>query len=536
MEKVYQKWSTVLLLLILLVVPFSASAKIKLQMRTPASPDRVKQFDGSTFAYVRDENQGELDINLIDPAHPNITVYATAEYDNASLGSGKTITVTYHVDDVQTGGIPTSDSEFYEAPDPFTVNDGEITRYSSLTLSLSPEQFISKTKEYDGSDTAVFIREWPQLLNTVGTYTNIHITNIEAKYTNGNIFVGYNKTISITITIGGADAQYYEAPVVPNIMGASITQKPLTVTGVTVDDKTYDGTKTAIISDYGTLHGIVGSDEVYLSTEETTALYADKDAGENKQVSIHYVLGGVFRGQYRAPIDDNTKTSTISPLPLDVTGTTIDEKQYDGNTSANIDEEGTLNTVLAGDKVNLVVANARYASSDAGSHAVTADFSLSGRDAKNYTLRSTPQLNGVINPRQLTVTSPSIEDTKVYDGNNSCRIISAGTLGNVVSGEEGKITLNATAEYDNENVGYHKTVNITYTITEQNGKHNYIAPTLSQSKFADITAKQLYIENFEIDTTKEYDKSITAIVRNQGYLTGVVDSDYGTSTMNYDIY
>ncbi len=533
MEKVYRKWSTLLVLLMLLTVPYSASAKIKLQMLTHASPDREKQFDGNTYANVKDENQGVFDRNLLDPAHPNVTVYATAEYDNANLGSGKTITITYHVDDVQTGLVPTSDAEYYEAPDPISVHDGEITRYSSLTLSLSPEQFISKTKVYDGTDTAVLIAGWPQLLNTVGTYTDIHITNIEAKYTNNNRFVGYNKySISIVVTIDGADAQYYNPPVVPSIMGASITPKQLTVTGVTVTDKPYDGTKTAVISDYGTLQGIVGSDDVYISTEETTAHYGDKDAGENKQVSIHYVLGGAFRGQYIAPFDDNAKKSTITPLPLDVAGTTVAEKYYDGTTSANIDEEGTLNTVLEGDKVNLVVANARYASSDAGSHGVTADFSLSGRDAKNYVLRSTPQLNGVINPRQLTVTSPSIEDSKVYDGNTTSRILSAGTLGNVVSGDEGNITFEATAEYDDENVGFHKPVNVTYIIYEQNGKHNYIAPSLLQPKYADITAKQLYIVDFEIDSTKVYDKNTTAVVKNNGSLTGVVYEDQGKVTIS----
>lgn len=529
MEKVYRKWSTVLVLLILLLVPLSASAKIKLQMLTHASPDRVKPFDGSTTAVVR--NQGVLDKSLVDPAHPNIKVSATAEYDNANLGSGKTITITYHVEGDETSG-PTSDNEYYEAPDPISVHDGEITRYSFLSLSLSPEQFISRTKVYDGTDTAVFIREWPQLTNTVGQYTDIHISNIEARYTNNNRFVGYNKFISIAITIDGPHAQYYNPPVVANISGASITPKQLTVTGVTVADKPYDGTKTAVISDYGTLQGIVGSDDVYISTEETTALYGDKNAGENKPVSIHYVLDGVYSGQYIAPLDDNTKTSTISPLPLDITGTTVAEKYYDGTTSANIDEEGTLNTVLEGDKVNLVVTNARYASPDAGSHGVTADFSLSGRDAINYVLNATPQLNGVINPRQLTASSLTIEDTKVYDGNTVSRILSAGTLGNVVSGEEGNITFEASAEYDNENVGFHKPVTITYTITEQGGKHNYIAPSLSVPKYADITAKQLHIAGFEIDSAKVYDRTTTAVVKNSGSLTGVVYEDQGKVTIS----
>ena len=258
----------------------------------------------------------------------------------------------------------------------------------------------------------------------------------------------------------------------------------------------------------------------------------DKDAGENKQVSIHYILGGTFRGQYIAPLDDNTKKSTISPLPLDVTGTTVAEKYYDGTTFANIDEEGALNTVLEGDKVNLVVTNARYASPDAGSHGVTADFSLSGRDAINYVLNATPQLNGVINPRQLTASSRTIEDTKVYDGNTVSRILSAGTLGNVVSGEEGNITFEASAEYDNENVGFHKPVTVTYTITEQGGKHNYIAPAASQSKYADITAKQLYVVDFEIDSTKVYDRNTTAVVKNNGSLTGVVYEDQGKVTIS----
>ena len=534
MEKVYRKWSTVLVLFILLIMPFSASAKIKLQMLTHASPDRVKQFDGTNYAVVRDENQGEFDSRLIDPAHPNISVRAAAAYDNEGIGSGKTITVTYYVDELP-GPVPTSDAEYYEAPDPVTFHDGEITRYSSLTLSLSPGQFVSQTKVYDGTDTAVFIPgQWPGLLNKIATYSNVYISGIEAKYTNNNRFVGYNKyTINLVVTLDGPDAQYYNPPVVPSISRASITPRPITVEGVTVADKQYDGTKTATIADYGTIDGIISGDDVFISRTKTTAQYGDKDAGEDKLVSIHYILDGTYASQYyMASYDDNTKRSTIFPLPLDVTGTTVTEKIYDGTTSANIDEKGTLNTVLTGDIVNLVVTNARYASTDAGTHGVTADFSLSGPDAKNYVLRSTPQLNGVINPRQLTVTSPSIVASKVYDGNNIARILSAGTLGNVVSGEKDNITFEALAEYDNENVGFHKPVTITYTISEQGGKHNYIAPSLSQSLYADITAKQLYITNFEIDSTKVYDRTTNAIVKNSGSLTGLVDKDQGKVTIS----
>jgi len=73
---------------------------------------------------------------------------------------------------------------------------------------------------------------------------------------------------------------------------------------------------------------------------------------------------------------------------------------------------------------------------------------------------------------QLTITTPTLTTSKVYDGNTTAAV-TAGTLVGVVSGET--VTVTAAATYNSATVGASKTITVVYTLGGADAA-NYIKP------------------------------------------------------------
>ncbi len=99
---------------------------------------------------------------------------------------------------------------------------------------------------------------------------------------------------------------------------ATITPRPLGITGTTASDKTYDGTTNASITP-GTLTGLVGSENLNLSA---TGRFDSANAG-SRSVSASYLLsddpssGGLAANYSLAP--STGLAATITPRPLTIT-------------------------------------------------------------------------------------------------------------------------------------------------------------------------------------------------------------------------
>ena len=87
------------------------------------------------------------------------------------------------------------------------------------------------------------------------------------------------------ITESGADAGNYV--IVPATTTADITAAMLTVTGITADDKTFDGNTDATIdTTNAVLVGVVAGDDVTLDTSSAIGTFDSPDAGTDKTVII----------------------------------------------------------------------------------------------------------------------------------------------------------------------------------------------------------------------------------------------------------
>src|SRR5439155_9400529 len=104
---------------------------------------------------------------------------------------------------------------------------------------------------------------------------------------------------------------------------------------VTVNNKSYDGTTSAIIGSRA-LNGIVSGDEVSLGTSGV-AIFNDATIGTAKPVSVSgLTLTGAAAGNYVLTSDTVLTTGNIASAPLTIIGLSAENKIYDATTTVTL--------------------------------------------------------------------------------------------------------------------------------------------------------------------------------------------------------
>jgi hypothetical protein len=111
----------------------------------------------------------------------------------------------------------------------------------------------------------------------------------------------------------------------------SKTRKPLSIVGLSADNKVYDGTRAATISNYGTLTGILFSNDVSLNIGSlgSAATFGGKNEGTGKTVTLaldNDKLIGAKRGNYS--ISNKTTTANVTQKIVGLSA----NRTYDGST------------------------------------------------------------------------------------------------------------------------------------------------------------------------------------------------------------
>ena len=217
---------------------------------------------------------------------------------------------------------------------------------------------------------------------------------------------GSGKTVTLANTFGGADVGNYAFDGQSTAV-AAITPKALTVSGITADNKTYDGTTAATVgSANATLAGLVAGDTV---TVAATGVFADRNAGNGKTVNLTATLGGADAHNYAADIQ-RTATADVARKTLTVTGATVASKTADGTKTAALTAPGTLVGTVAGDNVAVSgsAATAQFAQATAGT-GIAVDVNglvLAGTDAGNYAFDGRTATTGTITAAATPAPAP----------------------------------------------------------------------------------------------------------------------------------
>ncbi len=306
----------------------------------------------------------------------------------------------------------------------------------------------------------------------------------------------------------------------------TITAKELTMSGLSADNKVYDGNTTVTFSGTATLEGIVGTDDVSLNASGITAAFEDENVGLDKNVIFTgYSLSGVDKGNYTLSMSG--ALASITPKPVSVSVLTAENRDYDGTTDATYTGVPEVLGYIPGDDVTVDVSSGvgQFDTKTVGvDKTVTfSGFALSGADADNYTLSQPTDSKATISPLSVIVGGVTASD-KIYDGTATATIEGTAVVSGVISGDD--VTLNTTlvsASFETKDVGTGKTVTFSGYFIMGADAVNY---SLSQpnSDMADITEKELSITGLSIQD-KKYDGTSSATISGTATLEGIVGTD-----------
>ena len=407
-----------------------------------------------------------------------------------------------------------------------TFQDSTLTvDKANLTVTAS-----NVTKTYDGTFAASGAPVATGGTRLFGTDT---LSGGTYAFTNANAGSG-DKTVTVggvTVNDGNGGGNYnvtYLSNTTSTINPASLTISAANVT------KTYDGTDAAtgtpvVVS--GTLYSNASNGGARDTLSGGTYAFTDPNAGAgSKSLSVSgvTVTDGNAGGNYNVSYVDNT-TSTIDPARLTFSGT-IAGKSYDGTTAATLSGY-TLTGLVGSQTLNVAVGSANFSDPNAGASkpvsmsGITLSNGANGGVASNYTVSSTANATGTIDPKMLTVDATVAN--KVYDGTTTATVQSYGLSGFVGNQTVGA-TYTGSATFGDKNVGTGKAVAIT-GITLLNGTNgglasNYAVPT-TVAATANITPATLHIAGV-VAVNKVYDGTTTADLNTQSaILTGVIGTD-----------
>ncbi len=459
----------------------TATASITVATLTVTASGSNRTYNGNTNATVTlsDNHFGSDAVT---------TAYTTAWFLDKIVGNSKPVTV---LGISITGGSAAGNYVLGNTNASTTAN---ITK-ASLTVSAS-----AADKVYDGTNTATVTLSDNRISGDVLT-----ITNSSATFSSASVGTFKLVTVSGISITGGTDAGNYSLSSSSAFNFANITSKALTVSGVTVSNKVYNGNTTATVSTNGaTLVGVVTGDTVTL-TGTAAGTFSSKTVGTNKTVTITGLsIGGASAGNYS--FTQPSGTASITAAALTVNGITASSKVYNANTAAAINPTGaTLVGIVSGDTVTLTgTATGAFSDKNVGSPktVIISGLSLGGSGAGNYTLTA-PTPTASITAAPITVTATGVN--KPYDSTPAATV----TLSATALGTDVVTPSYTTAAFADKNVANGKPISVTGISLGGTDGGNY-TPNTTATAAANITAASLTVS--ATATNKVYDGTTTATV------------------------
>jgi hypothetical protein len=281
---------------------------------------------------------------------------------------------------------------------------------------------------------------------------------------------------------------------------ADITQKDLTISGISVSDKVYDSTTSATVSVTGISYDGLVEDDVFSVT--ASGVFDNEHVG-TQTVTLTETASGSDVGNYNITYQGSS-SADITQKDLTISGISVSDKVYDSTTSATVSVTGISYDGLVEDDVFSVTASGVFDNEHVGTQTVTLTETASGSDVGNYNITYQGSSSADITQKDLTISGISVSD-KVYDSTTSATVSVTGISYDGLV-EDDVFSVTASGVFDNEHVGT-QTVTLTETASGSDvGNYNI---TYQGSSSADITQKDLTISGISV-SDKVYDSTTTA--------------------------
>ncbi len=199
-------------------------------------------------------------------------------------------------------------------------------KFTIAPKSVTITSISAQNKEYDGNTDAV-ITGMAEISGLVtGDENDVMVNATSAKAAFADADAGTAKTVTFNgYALTGTKAGNYTLSAQPASVTADITPKELTIAGVTVEDKDYDGTKTATVTGV-TFAGLVNRESLTEGKDYTvTGNFADAAVGADKEVTVkveladsvkNYTLSGT---EYKKSGCKISKATVAAPAATNLT-------------------------------------------------------------------------------------------------------------------------------------------------------------------------------------------------------------------------
>ena len=232
---------------------------------------------------------------------------------------------------------------------------------------------------------------------------------------NTDYTVSYENNVNVgtaTVIVTGA-GENYNGSVTKTF---TIEKKPVTVSGITARNKTYNGTTAAILDcSTAVLDGVSDKDKDTLIVRSATGTFADANAEENKVVTISDIaLGGTSAGNYvLAGIGQQTETNAaIKPKKVMLSWSGNTSLTYNGNEQS---VTATVKNAIGSDSFTLAYENSgtnTNKATEVGNY--TAKVTELGND--NYTLEGAGSISKEWSIGYLAAEDAAVSGITGYNG------------------------------------------------------------------------------------------------------------------------
>lgn len=340
-----------------------------------------------TITYGTGAASGDPAATYVDQVTPSAATGGT--FDPANY------TITYVKGDIIVSGTPlitltgtlTAVDTVYGTPSPTPTTFTAVGSALGGNLTVTPPSgFEASLSAGSGYTTSLTLTQNSGSVGPVTVYVRLAATTPKGTYS-GNV----------TVSGGGAD------PKTIATASSEVTAKALTVTGITADNKEYNGDTSATLSGTPALVGVEPADVGNVGVGGSPiATFASANVADDIAVTVTgYTLIGASAGNYTLT-QPTGLLADITAKALTVSGAAVTTKPYDGTAAAVI--TGTLNGIIGMDDVSLVGTGTFADPNVANGIPVTATCTLTGAKAGNYSVTQPTGLTGNIIKGTQTIT------------------------------------------------------------------------------------------------------------------------------------
>ena len=294
---------------------------------------------------------------------------------------------------------PTDKSNFNTA----SPKKGDITvTVKDIEFKVGEDTATESNAINSLTDDTTYGKTWAQRISLKTIAANVDTVSKEGTYTivptTGTLTnrpaVG-NQTYKVTFT--SEDNTYQNVEVFSGSI--TVTAKPVTITGISAQNKVYDGNHTATATGIATakVNGVLDGDTVTITAG--TATFADKNVGTAKDVTFtNYSLGGDSAGNYTLTAQPAKVTANIAAKEVTLTGgiSATNRAYAVGNRTVGLTKgEATFTGLADGESLDITIpatGTVKDANVGTGKTVTYSGVALADKDgykASNYTLAST---------------------------------------------------------------------------------------------------------------------------------------------------